>query len=81
MMLFGAVFDVILPIEHVSLTLDCVTSLPFINVRNTCKRLRYCQTFGGISFFSAMAELGRIRRIQLSFFHCFLCARIEIDQL
>ena len=42
--------DVILPIEHVSLTLDSVTSLlPVINVRNTCKRLRYNQTIGGIS--------------------------------
>ena len=42
--------DVILPNDHVSLTLDGVTSfLRVINVRNTCKRLRYSQTVGGIS--------------------------------
>ena len=34
----------------VSLTLDVVTSfLRVINVRNTCKRLRYSQIFGGFS--------------------------------
>ena len=42
-------FDVILPIDHVSLTLDGVTSfLRIINVRNTCKCLCYSQTFVGI---------------------------------
>ena len=43
-------YDVILPIDHIALTLDGVTTfLRVINVRNTCKRLRYNQTFGGIS--------------------------------
>ena len=41
--------DVILPIDHVSLALDSVTSfLRGTNIRNTYKRLRYSQTFGGI---------------------------------
>ena len=41
-------YDVILPID--SLTLEGVTSFfHVINVRNTCKRLRYSQTFGGIA--------------------------------
>ena len=43
-------YDIILPIDPVSLTLDGVTLfLSAMNVRNTCKRLRYSQTFGGIS--------------------------------
>ena len=43
-------YDVILPIDHVSLTLDCVKSFScVINIRNTCKRLSYTQTVGGIS--------------------------------
>ena len=53
-------YDVILPIDHVSLTLDGVTSfLCNINVRNTCKRLRYSQNFGGISSVQ-WQEVGRI---------------------
>ena len=48
--LFCAVYDVILSIDHVSLTLDGVTSFScVINIRNTCKRLSYSQTVGGIS--------------------------------
>ena len=73
-------YDVILLIDHVFLTLDGVTSfLRIINVRNTCKRLRYCQTFGGISW-AQWRNAGKIRRIQL-LFHRFFCVRIEIDQL
>ena len=42
-------YDVILPIDHISLSLDGVTSfLRVINVINACKRLHYSQTFGGI---------------------------------
>ena len=49
-------YDVIFLIDHVSLTFDGVTSfLRIINVKNTCKRLRYSETFGGI-FYSTMAE-------------------------
>ena len=49
MTLFGAFYDVILPIDRVSLTLDGVTSfMRIINVRNTCKRLRYSQNCGAI---------------------------------
>ena len=73
-------YDVILPIDHVSLTLNGVTSfLCVINVRNTCKRLRYSQTFEGISSVQ-WRKVWRIWRIQL-LFHRFLCVRIEIDQL
>ena len=44
-------YDVILPIDHVSLTFDGVTSfLRVINVKETFKRLRYSKTFGGIFF-------------------------------
>ena len=50
-----------------TLTLDGVTSfLRVINVRNTCKRLRYSQTFGGIS----SVQWRKINGV-----------RIEIDQL
>ena len=48
--LFGTVYDVILPIDHISLTLDGVTSfLNVINVRNISKLLCYSQTSGRIS--------------------------------
>ena len=56
-------YDVILPIDHVSMILDGVTSfLRVINIRNTCKCLRYSQTF---SRFSSMQwlKVGRICRI------------------
>ena len=73
-------YDAILPIDHVSLTLDGVTSfLRVINERNTCKHLRYRQTFSGISSVQ-WRKVGRIWRIQL-LFHRFLYVRIEIDQL
>ena len=73
-------YDVILSTDHVSLTLDGVASfLCVINVRNTCKRLRYSQTFGAISSVQ-WRKVGRIRRIRL-LFHRLLCVRIEIDQL
>ena len=50
MTLFAPFYDVILPIDHVSLTLDGLTSFScVINVRNTCKRLSYSQPVGGIS--------------------------------
>ena len=43
-------YDVILPINQVSLMFDSVTSfLCIINVRNACKCLHYSQTFGGNS--------------------------------
>ena len=43
-------YDVILPIDYVSLTLDGVTSfLRVTNVRNTCKGLRYSQTFSAMA--------------------------------
>ena len=43
----GPFYDVILPIDHVSLTLNGVTSfLRVINIRNTCQRLRHSQIFG-----------------------------------
>ena len=43
-------YDIILPMNHVFLTLDGVTTfLRIINLRNTCKRLRYSQAFGEIS--------------------------------
>ena len=65
-------YDVILPIDHISLTLDGVTSfLCVIIVINACKRLRYRQTFGGISSVQ-WQKAGRIHR--------FLCVRIETDQ-
>ena len=47
---FALFYDVILSIDIVSLTLDGVTSFScIINIRNTCKRLSYSQTVGGIS--------------------------------
>ena len=47
---FAPFYDVILSIDHVSLTLDGETSFScFINIRNTCKRLSYIQTVGRIS--------------------------------
>ena len=72
-------FDVTLPIDHAFFTLDGVTFLRVINVRNTYKRLRYSQTFGGISTVQ-WRKVGRIRRIQL-LFRRFLFVRIETDQL
>ena len=73
----GPFHDIILPIDHVSLTLDGVTSfLHVLNVRSICKRLRYNQTFGGI-YSMQWRKIGRIWRIQL-IFHRFLCVRIEI---
>ena len=74
---FGTVLWLHLPIDHFSLTLDGVTSfLSVMNIRNTCKRLRYSQTFGGISSVQ-WRQVGRILRIQLPF-HRPLCVRIEI---
>ena len=74
-------YDVIFPIGHVSLTLDGVTSYyRVINVRNTCKHLRYSQTFGD-DFFSAMAERWKNLKdttVSVLLFHRFLCVRIEI---
>ena len=73
-------YDVILPIDHISLTLDGITSLlHFINVRNTSKCLRYSQTFWP-DFFSEMAESWKNLK-DTTAFHRFLCVRIEIDQL
>ena len=72
-------YDVILPNDHVSLTLDGVMSfLRIINIRKTCKRLHYSQTFGGISSVQ-WQKVGRIWRIKLLFSR-FLSVRIEIDQ-
>ena len=68
--------------SHRSCLLDVRRSKSFlrvINVRIICKRLRYSQTFGGISSMQ-WRKIGRIWRIQL-IFHRFLCVRIEIDQL
>ena len=71
-------YDVILPIDHVSLTLDDVTSfLLVLNVRNTCKRL-HSKLWR--DFVSAMAESWKNLKDKL-LFHRFLCVRIEIDQL
>ena len=73
-------YDVILSVNHVSLTLDGVASfLCIINVRNICKCLRYSQTFGAVSSVR-WRNVGRIWRIRLLFHH-LLCVRIEIDQL
>ena len=42
------------------MSLDCVTLFSYIkSVRNTCKRLRYSETFGGISSVQ-WSKLGRI---------------------
>ena len=72
-------YDIILSIDHVSLTLDRVTSfLHVINIRNKCKRLRYSQTLGTISSVQ-WRKVGRIWRIRL-LFHRLLCVRIKIDQ-
>ena len=39
-------YDVILPIVHVSLTLDAVTTfLRIMNLKNICKRLGYSQNY------------------------------------
>ena len=74
-------YDVILPIGHISLTLDGVTSCyRVINVRNTYKRLHYSQTFGD-DLFSAMAERWKNlmdTTVSVLLFHRFLCVRIEI---
>ena len=51
--------DIILPTDHVSLTSFLRR---IINIRNTCKRLRYSQTFGGISLVK-WRKVGRIWRI------------------
>ena len=48
----------------------------FINVRNTRKRLRYSQIFGGISS-GQWRKVGRIWRLQLLFYR-FLCVRIAL---
>ena len=73
-------YDVILPIDHVSLKLDGVTSfLCVINIRNTCKRLRYSQTFGGISSMQWL-KVGRIWRIQLLFF-IVSCVSVSCKQI
>ena len=77
---FEPFYDVILSIDHVSLTLDDVASfLCVTNVRNTCKRLRYSQTFGAISSVQ-WRKVGRMWGIRL-LFHRLLCVRIEIDRL
>ena len=74
-------YDVILPIDHVSLTLDGVTFLHVTNVRNTCKCLHCSQTFGRISS-EQWRKVWRIWSIQqLLLFHHLLCVRIEIDQI
>ena len=71
--------DVILPIDHISLTLDGVMSfLRLINVRNLCKRLHYGQTCGGISSVH-WRKVREIWRIQMLF--VVSCVEIEIDQL
>ena len=65
-----------------SLFLDVrrVTSFLCIkNTRNTCRHLRYNQTFGWISSVQ-WRKVVRIWRIQL-LFHRFLCVRIKIVQL
>ena len=67
-------YDVILPIDHISLTFLCV-----LNVRSTCKCLRYSETFGRISSVQ-WRKVGKNWMLQL-FFRRFLCVRIEIDQL
>ena len=78
--LYGVFLCVIIPIDHISLTLDGVTSFLLVeNVRNTCKRLRYSQLFGWISSVQ-WRKVGRIWRIQL-LFQRFLCVRIERDQV
>ena len=67
-----------------SLMLDGVTSFLCMETWKTKDiheglRLRYSQTFGGISSLQ-WQKVVRIGRIQL-FFHHFFCVRIEIDQL
>ena len=69
-------YDVVILIDHVSLTLDGVTSfLRVINVRN----LRYSQTFRAISSVQ-WRKVGRIWRKRL-LFRRLLCVRIETHRL
>ena len=71
-------YDIILFIVHVSLTLNSVTSfLHITNVRNPCKHLLQSKIFVGV--LSAMEASWKNLK-DTTFFHSFLCIRIQIDQ-
>ena len=65
-------YDVILPIDHVSLTLNGATSFFRVkNVRNTCKRLHYSHTVGEISSVQRRKRPGGLLIYSLFYFIVF----------